>query len=67
MIMEVPSALCANRFERACGAPSMIHCGRIGSSNQLDIGWSGENHGFGQGRPLSHAAQPLNRSSPNKT
>ena len=34
---------------------------------QLDIGWSGENHGFGQGWPLSHAAQPLNRSSPNKT
>ena len=32
MIIAVPSALCAKRFERACGAPSIIQCGRMGSS-----------------------------------
>jgi hypothetical protein len=31
MIEDVPSALVANRFEYACGVPSMIQCVGIGA------------------------------------
>ncbi len=43
---EVPSALVASRFERACGLPSMIQCGGIGAGSSSTSAGTAKTTGF---------------------
>jgi hypothetical protein len=66
MIIDVPSALCAKRFERACGVPSMIHCGRMGSAESSMSAGAVKTTGSDTVAPEDDR-RPLNRGNPNKT
>jgi hypothetical protein len=46
MIDEVPSALVASRFERACGVPSTIQCGGIGAGMSSSLAGAAKTMAF---------------------
>ena len=47
MIEDVPSALVARRFERACGVPSMIQCAGMGAGSSSTSAGTAKTTGFG--------------------